>query len=355
MVAPLGPFLSILTGAELVVLDSGNSGPNSESYTDTQAIANLAAVIANNLPLAGGTMTGEITFAAGTSPAISIKPSSYHLGGDIQLNDFGVIKIGTAANTSGASFICSVVQEVTSNFHSFEDTSTWAPTTAGLGAASYNAGILANSTAQPINHINGFQYTGQVSGTNTVSIVRGFNSTPNVDTCTVTSVNGCEIADPAITNGGVVTGMYAFVYNGTGTASFNWGMYQSQPSTSHGPWNYMNGALGLGVQVPNNANTGVVIALTRTIGWGVGNGTAQVTTISQANGIITFNGPIQVKTYTIAQLLALTNLVAGELAYVVDTVGSGAATWHGAIAAGGSTAVEGYAFYNNGATAWQWL
>ena len=300
----------------------------------------------------GGVSVGSLKSSA--AQPISLTPSQYNVNGNIALNDLGVIKVGTAANTSGASFICSVVQEVSANFHSFEDTSTWAPTTTGLGAASFNAGILSDSTAQPINHINGFQYTGKASGTNIVSVIRGFNSTPNVDTCTVSALNGIEIGDPQITNGGVVTGMYAFVYNGTGAASFNWGMYQSQPSIAHGPWNYMNGALGLGVQVPNNANTGVVLALTRTIGWGVGNGTAQVTTISQANGIITFNGPIQGKTYTIAQLLALTNLVAGELAYVVDTVASGAAAWHGTITGGGATSVEGYAFYNNSATAWEW-
>ena len=165
-------------------------------------------------------------FVSNNPQPIALNPTQYNTAGNIALNDFGVIKVGTAANTQGSSFICSVVQEVTSNFHSFDDTSTWAPTTAGLGAASFNAGITTTG-ATNINHVNGFQTTFNINSSGTTSAIRGINPVLNVANGTVTAFNGIEVTDPIITSGGVVTGTYAFAYNGSGTAGFNWGVYQS--------------------------------------------------------------------------------------------------------------------------------
>ena len=279
------------------------------------------------------------SLASSAAQPIALTPASYNMNGNIALNDVGVIKIGTAPNTSGAGFIQSTIAIATSNFHSFEDTSQWTPSTGGLGAASFNAGIIVEPTANAVNHVNGFQYTGQVNATGTTAIVRGFNSTPNVDTGTVTSISGLEVADPVITNGGVVTGMYAFNYGGTGTAGFNWGVYQSgAASTAHGPWNYMNGPLGLGVAVPNKTNVAIMIAPARFICWGTGNGATPTAALAQTNsGVIDTNVPTilgkPATPYTVATLPAASAALAGAYAYVTDATGP---TYLGALTGGGA-------------------
>ena len=52
---------------------------------------------------------------------------------------------------------------------------------------------------------------------------------------------------------------------------------------------------------------------------------------------------------TIAAILAISSPAEGMVAYVHDTVGLTSPTWHGALAAGGSTAVSGLVSYNGSA------
>ena len=54
---------------------------------------------------------------------------------------------------------------------------------------------------------------------------------------------------------------------------------------------------------------------------------------------------LQLTPMTIAKVLALTPST-GWVAYVVDTVALAAPTWHGAVAAGGTTAVASLVSYN---------
>lgn len=55
---------------------------------------------------------------------------------------------------------------------------------------------------------------------------------------------------------------------------------------------------------------------------------------------------------TIAQMLAISSPNTGAVVFISDTHASVAATWHGTIAAGGSTTVKGYAFYTG--SVWEW-
>jgi hypothetical protein len=60
---------------------------------------------------------------------------------------------------------------------------------------------------------------------------------------------------------------------------------------------------------------------------------------------------LQLAPYTITQLLALTP-AKGWVAYVSDTTALAAPTWHGAVAAGGTTVVQSFVSYNG--TNWQY-
>lgn len=91
----------------------------------------------------------------------------------------------------------------------------------------------------------------------------------------------------------------------------------------------------LGAQV-----TGLAAGLTGAVILATGEGTIRLDYNNTTAGIWTFAQPVKLPVFTIAQLLALTPLVIGMKAFVSDTVGSAAVTYHLQVAGGGGTTVK---------------
>lgn len=342
MTQPQQPGVIVITelsGAERVLLDTGGSQP---SETTTQDIANIAP--SNALPLTGGTMTG--TIHSNVDPALSLtNTGGYDAAGQIRLDDLGSIKIGTAPNTSGAPMIVSVVQEVTSNFHSYDDTSTWTPTTAGRGAASFNAQITVNASGAAVDHANAFQdnMLFNLDSGNLINSHTSYNTGFTLNgPGTLTNFIVYNAADPTETNTPTLTNFYALSYTGTGKATYNFFLWQSQATSgAKGPFNVLYANLGLGITFPN---IGLHIKSTYVVGFDNGSGTADVKLSRPAAALLQANVPTIIGIsagYTIAaganQLPAASATYLGARTFVNDF--SGTPTWNAALGSGGGTTV----------------
>jgi lysophospholipase L1-like esterase len=102
--------------------------------------------------------------------------------------------------------------------------------------------------------------------------------------------------------------------------------------------------------------TGLAAGLAGAVVLASGDGAIKADYNSTTAGVWTFAHTMKAAaSYTIAQLLALSGPVDGQIAYCADTLCVGAPTWHAAVAAAGSTTVSGYVYYSGATSSWLWM
>jgi hypothetical protein len=172
-------------------------------------------------------VNGSIRLTGG----LNMGTSTSALPGQINLDDSGVVTIGTAQNLSGAAFINARVLTGTSNAHGFDDTSVF-ERTGGAAYASFNAQANFVGTNN-YTHYVAFQADGQFSTTGTITNYIGLSFLPVMTNGTLINSYGAYISDGELSGGAAIGTQYGIFVQNLAAGSNNYAIYAAGSTPSY--------------------------------------------------------------------------------------------------------------------------